>query len=140
MCAVSLDQGARCTCVEKIEASPVTQEASLQTPEPLKLPTPKGALTYKEVLAALLDAQLLCNPEKGLVEALRENLDPHRRWSRRVDFAEGKCAQAPGLKAKTENMNLECFRLNPLNGVWEYETGNRPDACACNPSRHLFPF
>ena len=79
---------------------------------------PSGAVTYEEVHAVLLGTQLLRNPEKGLIEALRDNLDPYRRRTRRVDFEEGRCAQAPGLKANTDIINLEYFRLNSVSRVW----------------------
>lgn len=38
-----------------------------------------------------------------------------------VDFAEGRCVQAPGIGAKTDHINLESLRLNPPSGVLEYE-------------------
>ena len=46
----------------------------------------------EEGSAALLSAQLLRNPEKGIIEALRDNLDPHRRRTRQVDYEEGRYA------------------------------------------------
>jgi len=37
-----------------------------------------------------------------------------------VEFAEARCVKAPGLDAKTDKINLESYRLNPLSGVLEY--------------------
>lgn len=93
--------------------------ASHQTYEPLELPLPSGAITIDQVHEALLEAQLLRNPEKALIEALRDNEDPYRKRKRQVEFEEGQYAQAPGLKAKTDALNLDFFRLNPLTGVLE---------------------
>ena len=91
------------------------------TNEPLEMPLPSGAITLEQVYEALLEAQLLRNPERAIIEALRDNDDPYRKRKRQVEFEEGKYAQAPGLKAKTDAINLDHFRLNPLTGVLEYE-------------------
>ena len=95
--------------------------ASLQTNEPLDLPLPDGAVTKAEVLEALKRAQMLRDPERGLVEALRDNQDPYRRRQRQVELDKGVHAQVAGQRAKTDAVNLDQFRLNPLNDVLEFE-------------------
>ena len=60
-----------------------------QTIAPLEMPLPSGAVTIDQVHEALLEAQLLRNPEKALIEALRDNEDPYRKRKRQVEFEEG---------------------------------------------------
>ena len=95
--------------------------ASLHTNEPLDLPLPSGALTNAEVLEALKAAQMMRYPERGLSEALRDNQDPYRRKLRKVELDKGAHAQVAGQKAKTDSVNLDHFRLNPLTDVLEFE-------------------
>ena len=51
---------------------------------------------------------------------MQDNLDPRRKHARRVEFAEGKRVAAPGLKPKTDKINLESYRLNSDTGLLEY--------------------
>ena len=83
------------------------ESATQHTNESLDLPLPSEAVTKSEVLEALKAAQLLRDPERSLVEALRDNQDPYRRRLRTVELDKGCHAQVAGQRAKTDAVNLD---------------------------------
>ena len=68
------------------------ESATHDTNLSLDLPPPSDGVTKEEMREALKAAQLLRDPERSIVETLRDNQDPYRRRVRTIELDKGNHA------------------------------------------------